>query len=214
MWSTPLTRSAISSIRWRSALGVVVLLAALAGCAAGGSDTSAVPSTAPLAGDNVLATRLAAIDAAVNEWQSAPDVATARTAAEEARNLVVGPAGPFYGDGDGDGMIEGVSAIGLLPGLGGEPGLATPAAGACVVRDLLGGSWADPADRWATLETAIDEWSSLNNTFPTLPSHPQRLVGWATLALASADLPTVHEYGGHAHLHIAVSIQATTACTP
>lgn len=186
------------------------LLTALTGCGAGGAVASAVPS----AHGDELATRLVKIDDAVNEWQSASDLATARTAAEEARNLVVGPAGPFYGDGDGDGMIEGASAIGLLPGLGGEPGLATSAAGACVERDVLGGSWADPADRWAILETAIDEWSAGNNTFPALPSHPQRLVGWATLALASTDLTVVHEYGGHAHLHIEVAMQATTACTP
>ena len=206
--------ASIPSSRRPAALAGLFLAAVLTGCGTGGGDASAVSSAVPSADDSELATRIALIDAAVNEWQAAPDLATARTAAEEARNLVVGPAGPFYGDGDGDGMIEGASAVGLLPGLGGEPGLATPAAGACVERDVLGGSWADPADRWAILETAIDEWSALNNTFPALPSHPQRLVGWATLALSSPDIAVVHEYGGHAHLHIEVAVQATTACAP
>jgi hypothetical protein len=186
-----------------------IVIAAVAGCVpAGQAPATGSPSPVP----HELSARLIAIDDAVNRWRSASDLASARTAAEEARNLVVGPAGPFYGDGDGDGMIEGASKIGLLPGLGGQPGLATPADGACVVRDVLGGSWDDPAARWDELRTAIENWSERNNTFPSLPSHPQRIVGWATLALGSSDLSVVHEYAGHAHLHIDVAMQATTAC--
>ena len=52
-----------------------------------------------------------------------------------------------------------------------------------------------------------------NNTFPALPSHPQRLVGWATLTLATEDLATAREYGGHAHLHIDTAIRALTGCS-
>lgn len=156
--------------------------------------------------------RLSAIDGAVGRWRSATDLATARRSAEEASNLVVGPHGPSYGDSDRDGTVGGASAIGLLPGLGGEPGLATAAAGPCVERDVLGGSWADPAARWSSLESAIAAWTPSNNTFPALPSHPQRLVGWATLSLATAELATALEYGGHAQLHIDVAMQAVTDC--
>ncbi len=159
-----------------------------------------------------LEARLSAIDDAVERWRSASDLPAARRAAEEARNLTVGPHGPSYGDTDGNGTIDGASAIGLLPGLGGEPGLATAAAGACVERDVLGGSWADPAARWSSLESAIAAWTPSNNTFPALPSHPQRIVGWATLALATSELAAALEYGGHAHLHIDVAIRAVTDC--
>jgi hypothetical protein len=197
--------------RVSTAATLIMLATAVAACGAGVSSPSAVSS--PAAG-NALTMRLVAIDDAVNDWRSASDLATARAAAEEARNLVVGPAGPYYGDGDGDGMIEGESEIGLLPGLGGEPGLAAPTAGDCVVRDVLGGSWSEPGERWAILETAIDDWSDLDNTFPALPSHPQRIVGWATLALASTDVAAAREYGGHAHLHIDIAMRATTGCTP
>jgi hypothetical protein len=192
-----------------AATAAILVVAAVAGCDAAGQSPPAAPSSGT--GD-ALATRLVAIDDAVDRWRSAADLASARAGAEEARNLVVGPTGPFYGDGDGDGMVEGASEIGLLPGLGGEAGLATPGAGACVVRDVLGGSWANPEERWAILETAIGEWSELNNTFPALPSHPQRIVGWATLTLGSTDLVVAQEFGGHAHLHIDVALQATTGC--
>ncbi len=77
---------------------------------------------------------------------------------------------------------------------------------------MLGGSWADPAARWALLKTGVDAWSESNNTFPSLPSHPQRIVGWATLTLVAPDLAPALEYGGHTHLHIDVAMQAVTAC--
>ncbi|MCJ7711877.1 MAG: hypothetical protein MUQ32_13725, partial [Chloroflexi bacterium] len=94
----------------------------------------------------------------------------------------------------------------------GQPGLATEADGACAVRDISGGSWADPTVRWTTLEEAIKAWSQSNNTFPSLPSHPQRIVGWSTLALNTDDLATALEYGGHARLHIDISMSAAVDC--
>jgi hypothetical protein len=202
-----------------AALPAFILTVALGGCAGAPSEPPASPdgsvsgpTSAGQADTPPLEARLVAIDAAVDRWRSAADLASARRAAEEARNLVVGPAGPGYGDTDGDGTVEGATDIGLLPGLGGQPGLATGDAGACVGRDVLGGSWADPARRWSIMQAAIDAWSQTNNTFPSLPSHPQRIVGWATLALAAPDLATALEYGGHAHLHIDVALGAVTAC--
>ncbi len=78
---------------------------------------------------SALALRLAEIDGAVRRWRRAPDLRVAHAAAEEARNLVVGPAGPYYGDADRDGAVAGASSIGLLPGLAGEAGLAQAADG-------------------------------------------------------------------------------------
>ncbi len=168
---------------------------------------------APAGGEaEATAARLAAIDAAVARWETAGDLPAARRAAEEARNLVEGPNGPDYGDGDKDGKIAGASTIGLLPGKGGEAALAKASDGACVVRDVLGGSWAKPGERWAILGTAIADWSKSNNTFPALPSHPQRIVGWASLTLNGADLATAREYGGHARIHIDVAKKAYADC--
>jgi hypothetical protein len=194
-----------------AAMSIVLFVA---GCGPGGpaSPDPAQPSSAAGA-SGALTDRLATIDDAVDRWRGAADLATAKRAAEEARNLVVGPAGPHYGDADGDGTIQGASEIGLLPGFAGEAALATEAAGACVMRDVLGGSWADPAERWAILDRAIAGCSEATNTFPSLPSHPQRIVGWATLALAADNLATAKEYGGHAHLHIDIATQAVSDCT-
>lgn len=169
-------------------------------------------ASSPSADAGHLSTRLMAIADAVDRWRTATDLTTARRAAEEARNLIVGPKGPLYGDADRDGTVAGASEIGLLPGLAGEAGLATAAAGVCVERDVLGGSWADPADRWAKLDAAIAAWTRSNNTFPAFPSHPQRVIGWATLTLAAPDLATAQEYGGHASLHADISLRALTGC--
>ncbi|MBA2689045.1 MAG: hypothetical protein H0U64_13250 [Gemmatimonadaceae bacterium] len=62
-----------------------------------------------------FAARLSAIDAAVKQWENASTIAAAHRAAETARNLVVGPNGPYYGDGDKDGKIAGANIEGLLP---------------------------------------------------------------------------------------------------
>lgn len=206
--------------------------ALLAGCqqgapvenAATGNDVGTM--TMPVAGEGnepmapaatggesqATAARLAAIDAAVTRWETARDLPAARRAAEEARNLVEGPNGPDYGDGDNDGKVAGANSIGLLPGKNGEEALAQASDGACVVRDVLGGSWAKPGERWAILKTAIVDWSKSNNTFPALPSHPQRIVGWASLTLNGADLATAREYGGHARMHIDVAKKAYADC--
>jgi hypothetical protein len=180
--------------------------------------SACTPAATPPASANVpspvaaLLVRLDGIQAAIDQWRDAPDLAAARRAAEAARNLVVGPAGPFYGDADGDGTIGGSSEIGILPGLHGEAGLADPALGSCLSADVLGGDWTDAAARWATLQVAIDAWRPANNTFPDLPSHPQRLVGWATLTLATDSLETAHEFAGHAALHAQISRAAVLAC--
>ena len=168
----------------------------------------------PVAADPMaaLAARLVAIDGAVGRWRTAPDLRSAHAAAEEARNLVVGPAGPYYGDADQDGATEGASNIGLLPGLAGQAALTQSGQGACIDRDILGGSWEKPAQRWSILAAAIKAWSPSNNTFPTLPSHPQRIIGWATLTLSSKRLASAREYAGHAQLHVDVARAALTAC--
>ncbi len=156
--------------------------------------------------------RLDQIDGEVSAWRAALNLAKAKRHAEAARNLIVGPAGPGYGDADGDGRVSGANAIGLLPGIGGRAALAVPAANPCVTRDLLGGSWEDPARRWAILQGKIGSWRPGNNTFPTLPSHAQRVVGWATLALRASDAAPAREYAAHAKLHVDVSLTAVKAC--
>jgi hypothetical protein len=176
----------------------------LSGCAATPQPRS------PEAG--LLHDRLSLIDTAVSGWAAADSLDEAHRFAEEARNLVVGPDGPYFGDADSDGTISGDSGTGVLPGLEGQPGSAQNVGGECVLRDVLGGSWANPADRWAILETAITDWGPANNTFPALPSHPQRVVGWATLALATDSLDSARGYAGHAALHVRVSQVAVEEC--
>ncbi len=156
--------------------------------------------------------RLALIENAIGRWRRAANLTEVRSAAEEARNLVVGEAGPYYGDADRDGVIRGASKSGLIPGLRGEDAVAQPGNGDCVVRDILGGSWNEPSERWSVLDAAIKSWTPSRNTFPALPSHPQRIVGWATLALSTNGLEPAKEYGGHAQLHIDVSSKAFTQC--
>jgi hypothetical protein len=191
----------------------VAIVATLIGCGASGAAGSARSSASTSAiATSALGERLSAIDQAIERWRAATDLADVHQAAEEARNLVVGPDGPDYGDADGDGNVSGANDAGLLPGLDGQPGIAQEIDGACIDRDVLGGSWDDARERWTVLETAIADWSPTNNTFPSLPSHPQRIVGWSTLALASSDLATAVEYGGHAHLHIDISNAAVTDC--
>lgn len=159
-----------------------------------------------------LSSRLTAIDHAVVRWRNASNLQEAHKAAEEARNLVVGPHGPYYGDGDRDGTIEGSTTIGLLPGKAGQAGLAKMTDGECVVRDVLGGSWEKPSHRWSQFEAVIKAWTPSRNTMPTLPSHPQRIAGWASLALASRSLANAREFGEHAQIHSNVSQTAQKAC--
>jgi len=156
--------------------------------------------------------RLDDLRAAVDGWQRAGDLAAAKAAAETARNLVTGPDVSGYGDLDGDGRTGGANVAGLLPGEQGQPGLVTSPAPACVERDVLGGSWADPADRWQEVRSRVAAWSQINNTFPALPSHPQRVVGWASLTLAAPTLELAREYAGHAQLHVRVTLEALDGC--
>ncbi len=129
------------------------------------------------------------------------------------RNLVVGPAGYLYGDADGDGTVGGASDVGLLPGVRGERGLAQAApVNACVEADVLGGSWDEPIERWDEAAAVYDEWTRTNNTMPRLASHPQRVVGWAGLALGAESVDEAREYAGHAQLHVDVTRWAVEGC--
>ena len=160
----------------------------------------------------LLAERMAALDEAVDVWRAASSLEEAQAAAEAAANLIVGPNGPGYGDRDIDGVVTGEVSSGVLPGLDGTPeGLAIPlSANGCVRRDVLGGTWSDPEAEWGTMLDAIDDWRPDNNTMPTLPSHPMRVVGWATFTLDSDSLDEAREYAGHAKLHVDISARALT----
>lgn len=208
------------SLRGTTALALIVALS-IGACgtneskAKGGHSVAVSPSASVEAAKDRsagLGPRLAAIENAIGRWRRAANLTEVWSAAEEARNLVVGEAGPYYGDADRDGVIRGASKSGLIPGLRGEDAVALPGNGDCVVRDILGGSWNEPSERWSVLDAAIKSWTPSRNTFPALPSHPQRIVGWATLALSTNSLETAKEYGGHAQLHIAVSSKAFTQC--
>jgi hypothetical protein len=201
-----------------------LMLSACGGGADAGESRADNPSTetASPADAAALTERVDAIQAAVTRWRSTTTLADAQAGAEAALNLVVGPQGPGYGDADGDGSNQGENEQGLLPGLAGEgrlgAGLAQAAAVAeCAEADVLGGSWSDPAARWATAHDVYDAWTPSNNTMPELPSHPQRVVGWATLTLAlngaSEDmLDAAREYAGHAQLHVDVTRTALEPC--
>jgi len=182
------------------------LIVLLTGCGQASGESAPADSTDRAS----LAHRLDDIDAAVEQWRTASSLDDAHSAAEVAANLVVGPRGPGYGDRNGDGAVGGESVAGVLPGRDGTPaGLATPlASNECVVNDVLGGEWTDPAGEWGKMLSAIDAWAPANNTMPSLASHPMRVVGWATFTLASDSLDEAHEYAGHAKLHVDVSVRA------
>ncbi len=193
---------------------VVAALMMVASCGAGSKAPGATSATtrSPSPAATAVAVRLDAMGTALDRWAAAPTIAAARAAAETARNLVTGPSAFGAGDLDGDGTVGGRVGEGLLPGLDGSLGLAGRLPVACVAADVLGGDWSDPAARWSTLRTAVDEWRPENNTFPGLPSHPQRFVGWATLTLRTGDLDLAHEYAGHARLHLDVTRAAVATC--
>ena len=197
-------------------LSLVLVLAAACGSSAengtepGGADTNTAAAVDPTDASD----RLERIADEVDAWAAAPDLDQATAHAEAAANLVVGPGGLGYGDRDGDGEIAGDVAEGLLPGPDGTPeGIVLDSIGPaeCVKRDVLGGDWDDPVARWALLAEAIDQWASNNNTFPTLPSHPMRIVGWATLT-QSGSFEEAIEYSGHADLHVDVTRDALADC--
>jgi len=200
-----LVRAACQLAR-RNGLLALVLAGLLSGCGAdaGSTPKSAVPPTAARA---AALDRSLAIHNAVQRWADASTLADAKAAAEHARNPITGPNVRGAGDTNDDGALERVT-VGLLPGEDGGPGLASPVAGECVQRDVLGGSWADPVARWAEVTRRIDQWAPDNNTFPALPSHAQRVVGWASLTLQTDRLPDAHEFSGHAAGHASVVVEA------
>ena len=163
-------------------------------------------------GTETLSTRLVALDRAVSRWQTASTLRVAQEAAEEARNLIVGASGPFYGDANGNGQIAGASVIGVLPAVKGGASLASPNDNACVVADILGGSWRDPAKRWSQFQSTLSRWTISRNTFPSLPSHAQRVVGWASLTLKSDSPVEAREYAKHARLHVDIALRALNSC--
>lgn len=207
----------------RPMLGTAIVAACfLASC---GSDEPAPSGVAPAAtatatspsdgsaspvGDTAFVQRMDAVQSAVMAWGDATSTGDATTAAEAAANLVVGPNGPGYGDRNGDGVVSGEVAVGLLSGVGAGPeGIAVPLAGdECVTRDVLGATADDVAAGWAEMEVAIAAWTPTNNTMPSLASHPMRIVGWATFTIASGSLDDAHEYAGHAQLHVDVALAA------
>ena len=67
------------------------------------------------------------------------------------------------------------------------------------------------------MRTRIAAWTESNNTFPALASHPQRVVGWASLTLNTSKVDTTsldaaHEYAGHAQIHLTQTRQALASC--
>ena len=170
-------------------------------------DVSSRPAIRPS-----LAGRIDDIDAAIATWRGARTLAVAKAGAEKARNLITGYFGPGYGDLDGDGVIAGQVDVGLLPGLAGQAGLVSNGPNDCMKKDVLGGDFSNAKARWAMMGRAIENWRLHNNTFPSLPSHPQRIVGWATLTLASKELDQAKEYASHAQLHADITRAAVVRC--
>lgn len=194
----------------RTRVALLACALVLAGCASSGQEGDRGPI-------DRLGERLTVVQAHVEEWRTAGTLTDARRAAEAAANHIVGPTGPGFGDRDGDGTVRGPGDAGVLPGSEGWPlGFAVEAArdGApeCVVRDVLGGSWEDAPARWNALAVAIDTWTEERNTFPSLPSHAQRVVGWAALALEADTLQEARDHAGHAALHAGISLRAVTDC--
>ena len=191
----------------------VMVLVAVALASAACNEAPAVETAAGDAPAERLAERIEVVAAHVEDWAGAATIEEAWAAAEAAANHIAGPGGPDYGDRDGDGEVRGPTDAGILPGFEGEPpGFASQAVAAgapeCVTDDVLGGSWGAPRRRWQEMATIIEQWSPEDNTMPRLASHPQRIVGWATLTLRTDDLDAAHEFGGHARLHVDVSRQA------
>lgn len=86
------------------------------------------PARPPQHSAETLNARLQALDRAVGRWQAASRLHVAHVAAEETRNLIVGPFGPYYRDANGDGKFAGANTVGILPGLKGGTSLARVAA--------------------------------------------------------------------------------------
>jgi len=188
---------------------VGLALATLVGCGGEKTDGSSGDEHAPTASVSrrIALDRADAVQAATRRWADASTLTQAQAAAEDARNLITGPHAPGAWDANADGESVRVDA-GLLPGEDGSEGLASSLATGCVERDVLGGSWADPEDRWEELTERIEQWRPDNNTFPALPSHAQRVVGWATLTLRADGLAQALKHSGHASGHAQIVREA------
>ncbi len=186
-------------------VAAVLTMVLLVGC---GEASKARPeAAAPAPAVDSALDRSRQVEQAVGRWAAASTLADAKADAERARNLITGPHVTGAGDGDGNGKTEPVS-VGLLPGDDGSAGLSGPPASGCVQRDVLGGSWAQPERRWADVLGRIARYSPTNNEFPGLPSHAQRVVGWASLTLAATTLDEALEYSGHAVGHARIVTDA------
>ena len=185
-------------------VAAALIAVGLSGC--GGDSDANGANAADTSASTSLQERLDAVAQAVGVWRTTSSIEDALASAEAAANLIVGPGGPGYGDRDGDGSVRGETEIGLLPALDGANGLASALGqDECIARDVLGGSWSDPTARWETMLAAIDGWRPSSNTMPSLPSHPMRVVGWATFTIEAGSLEDAHEYAGHAALHVDIS---------
>lgn len=183
------------------------MLAALSSGCADDAGPTATPTSSPTPARSGALDRSLAVQRDVVRWAEAKTLTEAKASAERARNLITGPDVREAGDADGDGEL-GTVAVGLLPGEGGKPGLASPVVGECVRRDVLGGSWSDPVARWEEVYRRIEQWAPDNNTFPALLSHAQRVVGWASLTIQADRLAQAREFSGHAALHADVVVDA------
>jgi len=186
------------------ALGSLILLAAC------GDDDADGPPADDSAEVITYRERMTKLDDAITVWDEAETIAVAHAAAEAAANLVVGPGGPDFGDRDGNGGIDGETAHGLLPGLDGTPpGVAELLDdNQCILVDVLGGSWDDPAGRWADMDAAIAVWTPESDTMLALASQPMRIAGWATITLESDSLDGAHALAGAAATSLNISIDA------
>lgn len=173
-------------------------LATLTGCGTGGASNPS--TTVRSAAQRTALVRADAIVAAVGDWARASTLSDAQAAAARARGLITGPDVSAFPAS----ATAAPASVGLLPADDGTPGLASTLATGCVERDVLGGSWAQPRARWGALAARIRAWRPDNNTFPQLPSHAQRVVGWATLTLGAESLAEATEYSGHAAGHARV----------
>lgn len=183
----------------------LLLVAALVGCGDDDDGESADLATF------TLKERLFRAEIPVTVWGRAEDLAEAHASAEAAANLMTGSEGWEYGDRDGNGVVEDedVGEFGVLPGLDGTPlGLADAVDNECVEADVLGGSWDDPAARWAELEAALEAWTPENDTITALASQPMRVVGWATLAISTDFVDEARDFGDLAVVNIQASIEA------
>ena len=180
-------------------LAALATLGFLVGCSS--------PEPAPASDVADVASRIDQVQDAVDTWRDASSLGEAQKAANRARVLITGPDVPGFAP---EGSTEDVD-VGLLPDDDGTDGVGSVVE-SCAGPDLLGGSWDDAAERWAILRTAIDEWAPGNNTFPSLPSHAQRVVGWASLTLATDNVEQAREYSSHAQLHVDASRDALNSC--